>query len=265
MPPIIQIAPLPKSGNKNINMSKSKIEWTGRTWNPVTGCTKYSAGCANCYAEKMSQRQQAMGNAKYVNGFKLTLHYKALNEPYTWKKPYKVFVCSMSDLFHKDVPEEFIDKVLAVIGDNHQHTFQILTKRVERMATYFKNRAVPSNLWVGVTVENADVKHRIECLREVATSQRFLSIEPLLGELGDLDLTGISWIIVGGESGNCARPMAELWVLDIKRQADANGIPFFFKQWGSWGSDGIKRGAKANGKLLQGKIVQNVPEDNATE
>ena len=244
---------------------ETKIEWTDKTWNPATGCTKHSEGCANCYAERDCKRLQAMGRTKYANGFKLTLHPEALKEPYTWKKPCKVFVCSMGDLFHKDVPKDFIDKVLKVIEDNPQHTFQMLTKREKNMAAYFKGRAVPSNLWVGVTVENADVKHRIDCLREVPTSNRFLSIEPLLGELGDLDLTGINWIIVGGESGKNARPMAETWVLDIKRQADANGIPFFFKQWGAWGRDGVKRSVKANGKLLQGKIVQNMPKDDITE
>ena len=246
-------------------MKKTKIDWTKQTWNPVTGCTKHSAGCANCYALMMAERLKAMGNAKYANGFKLTLHPEALNEPYTWKEPTIVFICSMSDLFHKDVPKDFIDKVLKVIEDNPQHTFQMLTKRAKDMAAYFKDRAVPSNLWVGVTVENADVKHRIDCLREVPTPKRFLSIEPLLGELGNLDLTGINWIIVGGESGPSARPMAETWVLDIKRQAEAKGIPFFFKQWGTWGQDGVKRSAKANGKLLQGKIVQNMPKDDVTE
>ena len=246
-------------------MKKTKIDWTKQTWNTVTGCTKHSAGCENCYALLMAERLKAMGNAKYANGFKLTLHPEALNEPYTWKKPTIVFICSMSDLFHKDVPKDFIDKILKVIEDNPQHTFQMLTKRAKDMAAYFKDRAVPSNLWVGVTVENADVKHRIDCLREVPTPKRFLSIEPLLGELGDLDLTGINWIIVGGESGPSARPMAETWVLDIKRQADANGIPFFFKQWGAWGRDGVKRSVKANGKLLQGKIVQNMPKDDITE
>lgn len=244
---------------------KTKIDWTDRTWNPATGCTKHSAGCANCYAERDCKRLQAMGRAKYANGFKLTLHPEALKEPYSWKEPTNAFVCSMGDLFHEDVPEHFIDEIIKVIEDNHLHTFQILTKREKRLAAYFKDRAVPSNLWVGVTVENADVKHRIDCLREVPTSNRFLSIEPLLGELGDLDLTGINWIIVGGESGKNARPMAETWVLDIKRQADANGIPFFFKQWGAWGRDGVKRRVKANGKLLQGKIVQNMPKDDITE
>ena len=246
-------------------MKKTKIDWTKQTWNTVTGCTKHSAGCENCYALVMAERLKAMGNAKYGNGFKLTLHPEALNEPYTWKEPTIVFICSMSDLFHKDVPKDFIDKILKVIEDNPQHTFQMLTKRAKNMSAYFKNRAVPSNLWVGVTVENADVKQRIDCLREVPTPKRFLSIEPLLGELGDLDLTGINWIIVGGESGKDARPMAETWVLDIKRQADANGIPFFFKQWGTWGQDGVKRSVKANGKLLQGKIVQNMPKDDVTE
>ena len=240
-------------------MRTTKIEWTERTWNPVTGCTKLSEGCVHCYAEVMSRRLYAMGNAKYTNGFKSTIHYDALKEPLAWKKPSTIFVCSMSDLFHKDVPFEFIDKVLKVIEDTPQHNYQILTKRAERMAEYFETRNIPQNAWVGVTVECKQTKARIDCIRNLNASVKFLSCEPLLEDLGDLCLQGINWIIVGGESGAQARPMKEEWVLNIKRQADANNIPFFFKQWGTWSKDGIKGNKKINGKLLQGKIVQNMP------
>ncbi len=240
-------------------MRTTKIEWTERTWNPVTGCTKLSVGCAHCYAEVMARRLCAMGNAKYANGFKSTIHYDVLEEPLTWKKPSTIFVCSMSDLFHKDVPFEFIDEVFKVIEDTPHHNYQILTKRAERMAEYFYARNVPRNAWIGVTVECKETKARIDCIRNLNASVKFLSCEPLLEDLGDLCLQGINWIIVGGESGAQARPMKEEWVLNIKRQADANSIPFFFKQWGTWSKDGIKGNKKTNGKLLQGVIVQNMP------
>ena len=241
-------------------MRTTKIEWTERTWNPVTGCTKLSEGCAHCYAEVMSRRLCAMGNPKYVNGFKSTTHLEALKEPFNWKKPSTIFVCSMSDLFHKDVPFEFIDKVFRVIEETPQHNYQILTKRAERMAEYFETRNIPQNAWVGVTVECKQTKARIDCIRNLNASVKFLSCEPLLEDLGDLCLQGINWIIVGGESGAQARPMKEEWVLNIKRQADANNIPFFFKQWGTWSKDGVKGNKKINGKVLQGRIVQNMPD-----
>ena len=241
-------------------MKTTKIEWTERTWNPVTGCTKQSEGCAHCYAEVMSRRLCAMGNPKYANGFKSTTHLEALKEPFNWKKPSTIFVCSMSDLFHKDVSFEFIDKVFSVIKDTPQHNYQILTKRAERMAEYFETRKIPHNVWIGVTVENEDTKYRIDHIRHLDATVKFLSCEPLLGDLGELNLDGINWIIVGGESGSQARPMKEEWVLNIKRQADANNIPFFFKQWGTWGSDGIKRNKHANGKMLQGEIIQQMPK-----
>lgn len=241
-------------------MRTTKIEWTERTWNPVTGCTKQSEGCAHCYAEVMSRRLCAMGNPKYANGFKSTTHLEALKEPFNWKKPSTIFVCSMSDLFHKDVPFEFIDKVFSVIKDTPQHNYQILTKRAERMAEYFKTRKIPHNAWVGVTVENEETKSRIDYIRHLDATVKFLSCEPLLGDLEELNLDGINWIIVGGESGSQARPMKEEWVLNIKRQADANNIPFFFKQWGTWSKDGVKGNKKINGKLLEGVIVQNMPQ-----
>ena len=243
-------------------MRTTKIEWTERTWNPVTGCTKLSEGCVHCYAEVMSRRLYAMGNAKYTNGFKSTIHHDALKEPLGWKKPSIIFVCSMSDLFHKDVPFEFIDEVFKVIEGTPQHTYQILTKRAERMAEYFETRNIPQNAWVGVTVECKQTKARIDCIRNLNACVKFLSCEPLLEDLGNLCLQGINWIIVGGESGAQARPMKEEWVLNIKRQAEANNIPFFFKQWGTWSKDGVRGNKKVNGKLLQGKIVQNMPDIN---
>lgn len=242
-------------------MSTTKIEWTDATWNPVTGCTKTSEGCAHCYAEVMARRLKAMGTEKYKNGFKVTLHEDALNEPKKWHKPRNIFVCSMSDLFHKDVPFEFVDKVIQVIKDTPQHRYQLLTKRAERMKDYFMTREVPKNVWVGVTVEVQTSKSRIDALRTIKNAPiRFLSCEPLLEDLGELDLTGIDWIIVGGESGLQARPMKEEWVKGIKAQCDAANKAFFFKQWGTWGSDGVKRDKHKNGKLLDGKVCQAMPE-----
>ena len=243
-------------------MRTTKIEWTERTWNPVTGCTKLSEGCAHCYAEVMSRRLCAMGNPKYANGFKSTIHHEALKEPFNWKKPSTIFVCSMSDLFHKDVPFEFIDKVFRVIEETPQHNYQILTKRAERMAEYFETRNIPHNAWIGVTVENKETKYRIDHIRHLDATIKILSCEPLLGDLEELNLNGINWIIVGGESGSQARPMKEEWALNIKKQADVSNIPFFFKQWGTWSKDGVKGSKKLNGKLLQGKIVQNMPNIN---
>lgn len=241
-------------------MKTTKIEWTDKTWNPVTGCTKHSAGCLHCYAEVMSRRLCAMGIKKYAREFKVTLHEDCLAEPLKWKKSHTIFVCSMSDLFHKDVPDSFLDRVMATIRATPQHRYQLLTKRAERMARYFSKRSVPENAWLGVTVENSDVKYRIDLLRKIKTnSVRFLSCEPLVGDLGEMDLTGIDWVIVGGESGPQARPMKESWVFSIKKQADRQKALFFFKQWGTWGSDGIKRSKHANGKKLKGHIYQEIP------
>ena len=240
-------------------MKTTKIEWTDKTWNPITGCSKISAGCINCYAEVMARRLQAMGQDKYLNGFKLTLHKEVLGQPLQWKKPHTIFVCSMSDLFHKDVPDEFINKVISVIKLTPQHRYQLLTKRADRMAEYFKNHAIPDNVWLGVTVENQSAKDRIEFLRDLDATVRFLSCEPLLENLGKLNLTNIDWVIVGGESGVSARPMKEEWVLSIKEQAENQGSTFFFKQWGTWGSDGIKRNKHENGKLIKGEVCQAMP------
>ena len=241
-------------------MATSKIEWTDKTWNPVTGCTKQSEGCRNCYAEVMARRLKGMHKPKYKNGFALTLHPEDLDEPKKWRTRSMVFVCSMGDLFHKDVPFDFVDKVMQTISETPQHRYQILTKRAERMAEYFATRKAPANAWLGVTVEDETTKFRMEYLKKIPASVHFLSCEPLLSDLGEMSLEGIEWVIVGGESGVKARPMQESWVLNIKRQANAEKVPFFFKQWGTWGQDGIKRNKKANGKLLQGKVIQNMPK-----
>lgn len=240
-------------------MAQTKIEWTDRTWNPVTGCTKQSEGCVHCYAETMSRRLKAMGQKKYANGFQLTIHQDALSEPYNWRGGHIVFVCSMADLFHKDVPYAFIDKVMDVIRETPQHIYQILTKRAERMEDYFLHRSVPGNAWLGVTIENQDVKYRIEHLSRIDAKIHFLSCEPLLEDLETMKLDNIQWIIVGGESGFHARPMKEEWAINILHQARKQHIPFFFKQWGTWGSDGIKRNKHANGKLILGEVIQEYP------
>lgn len=240
-------------------MRTTKIEWTDKTWNPITGCTKKSAGCVHCYAETMARRLQAMRLEKYRNGFELTLHEGSLSEPFKWKKPHNIFVCSMSDLFHEKVPFDFVDKIMETILNTPQHRYQILTKRSERMVDYFNSRPVPQNVWLGVTVECQTSKPRIDHLRSLNASVRFLSCEPLLENLGDLNLEGIDWVIVGGESGREARPMLLDWVINIERQVEQQGAAFFFKQWGTWGSDGIKRSKHANGKLLQGRIIQEMP------
>lgn len=237
----------------------TKIEWTDKTWNPITGCSKLSSGCVHCYAETMSRRLKAMGLDKYRNGFDVTLHPEDLEMPLRWKKGHNIFVCSMSDLFHKDVPFEFVDKVIDVIQRTPQHRYQLLTKRAERMAEYFSQHVVPVNVWLGVTVECQISRYRIDLLKQVDASIRFLSCEPLLEDLGDLDLQGVDWVIVGGESGSQARPMKEEWVMSLKKQVEDAGAAFFFKQWGTWGSDGVKRNKWLNGKKLNGEVVQEMP------
>lgn len=244
-------------------MRTTKIEWTERTWNPVTGCSKVSEGCAHCYAETMARRLHAMGLNKYRNGFRTTLHQEALREPFSWITPCTIFVCSMSDLFHTDVPFEFIDQVLDVIRRTPQHRYQLLTKRAERMAEYFMTRQVPRNAWIGVTVECQSSMHRIDALRDIQHAPvRFLSCEPLLEDLPNLNLQDIDWVIVGGESGVSGRPMKPEWVKSIQQQAKEQNTAFFFKQWGTWGEDGVKRSKTKNGKLLDGKVVQQMPRIN---
>ena len=238
----------------------SRIEWTERTWNPVTGCTKISPGCKHCYAENMSHRLKAMGTAGYENGFKLTVHPNRLAEPLKRKKPTIYFVNSMSDLFHKQVPSSFINEVFEVIRSCPQHNFQILTKRPKRMAQYFQTRTVPLNCWLGTSIE--DKKYgvpRIDLLREVPAKIRFLSIEPLLEDLGTINLRDIHWVIVGGESGPKARPMQPEWVENIRVQCHDQGASFFFKQWGGWGADGVKRSKAENGRLLNGRTWDEMP------
>jgi protein gp37 len=238
-----------------------KIEWTEHTWNPSAGCTKISSGCQNCYAETMATRLQAMGVKGYENGFKFNPVPSRLNDPYKRKKPTVFFVNSMSDIFHKDMPDKYLDKIFDVIENTPQHTYQILTKRADRMKNYFLKRPAPKNIWLGVTVDNKkDGISRIDNLRNIEASVLFLSIEPLLEDLGKINLSNISWVIVGGESGNKARPMDKEWVLNIKRQCEEMDVAFFFKQWGTWGADKVKRNKKINGKELDGKIWQQYPD-----
>jgi len=241
-------------------MGRSKIEWTEATWNPMTGCTKVSAGCKNCYAETMAKRLQAMGTRGYENGFNFSIMPERLKYPYTIKKPTRFFVNSMSDLFHEEASFEYIDQIFQVMEETPQHQYQILTKREGRLEEYFRTRKAPKNVWLGVTVENKKSRNRIDVLRNIETGIRFLSLEPLLEELGKLDLTNIDWAIVGGESGAKARPMDPEWAINIKKQCDEQSVSFFFKQWGTWGADGVRRSKKNNGRLLQGKEWNEYPE-----
>jgi protein gp37 len=240
----------------------SKIEWTEQTWNPTTGCDKVSAGCKYCYAEIMAKRLQAMKTPGYDNGFKLSMMSERLSQPLKRKKPTTFFVNSMSDLFHHEIPDDYLDQVFNVIRQTPQHRYQILTKRAERLPVYFKKHPIPENVWLGVTVENINEGlPRIDLLREVSASIRFLSVEPLLEDLGKIDFTGIHWVIVGGESGSKARKMEASWVENIKIQCENQGILFFFKQWGTWGADGAKRNKKKNGRVLQGKTWDEMPAE----
>ena len=232
--------------------SKSSIEWTESTWNPLTGCTKISPGCKNCYAERMANRLKSMGSPNYARGFKLTLHERALEIPLRWKKPQMIFVNSMSDLFHEDVPLEFIKKVFNVMQKASWHTFQILTKRSTRLFTFSNEVCWPENVWMGVSVELKEYQYRIDNLRNTDAQIKFISFEPLLGPMPSTDLRGIDWVIVGGESGPRARPIEEEWVIQIRDQCISNDIPFFFKQWG-----GFRK--KENGRVLQGRTWDQVP------
>lgn len=240
-------------------MGKSKIEWTEATWNPMTGCNKVSSGCKNCYAETMAKRLQAMGTPGYENGFEFSMMPERLRYPYNVKKSIRFFVNSMSDLFHEEADFGYIDQIFDVMRDTPQHQYQILTKRENRLADYFQNRTAPDNVWLGVTVENQKSKKRIDILRKIKAGVLFLSLEPLLEDLGSLDLSNIDWAIVGGESGSKARPMDPEWAINIKKQCDKQEVSFFFKQWGTWGADGVKRSKKNNGRLLQGKEWNEYP------
>jgi protein gp37 len=233
-------------------MAQSSIEWTEMTWNPTTGCTKISAGCKFCYAEVMSRRLQAMGQPKYKNGFIITLHPETLNIPYSWKKPKVVFVNSMSDLFHKDVPLEYIQEVFQVMRENPMHTFQVLTKRADILAKYSPLLEWTPNIWMGVSVENLKVADRIDDLRNTGAFIKFLSLEPLIGPLPHINLHNINWVIVGGESGHGARPMKKDWALDIRNQCHAANVKFFFKQWGGFHK-------KKAGRELEGKYYNEMP------
>ena len=219
-----------------------KIEWTEQTWNPSSGCTKISSGCKNCYAEMMAFRLQAMGVEGYENGFNFNIVPGRLNDPYKRKKPTVYFVNSMSDIFHQEMPDFYLDKIFEVIEETPQHTYQILTKRAARMLEYFSQRVIPENIWLGVTVENRkEGLPRVDKLRQLQANVLFLSVEPLLEDLGKINLENIDWVIVGGESGPKARPMEKGWVLNIKHQCEEHEVAFFFKQWGTWGADKVKR------------------------
>lgn len=240
----------------------SGIEWTEATWNPTTGCDRVSPGCDNCYALTLAKRLKAMGSEKYQQdgnprtsgpGFKLTVHPDSLDLPRSWRQPRTVFVNSMSDLFHPDVPLDFIKRVFEVMADTPRHTYQILTKRSQRLRQIASDLGWPRNVWMGVSVENGKYQFRIDHLRDVPVSVRFLSLEPLLGPLPDLNLDGVHWVIVGGESGPGARPMAPAWAAEIRDQCAEAGVPFFFKQWGG-------RTPKAGGRLLDGQMYDGIPD-----
>jgi len=230
----------------------SSIEWTQSTWNPVTGCTKISPGCAHCYAERMAKRLQAMGQERYRNGFRVTLQPDVVELPLRWKRPRMIFVNSMSDLFHKDVPAEFVARCFAVMERASWHTFQVLTKRPERALELAPHLPWPRNLWMGTSVENARYVTRIGSLIQIPASIRFLSLEPLLGPIPELPLAGIHWVIVGGESGPGARPMARLWITQIRDRCLGHGVPFFFKQWG-----GVNKSRA--GRELDGRTWDSFP------
>ncbi len=230
----------------------SGIEWTEATWNPVTGCTKVSPGCKHCYAERMAVRLQAMGQPNYADGFRLTLQPHMLEVPLRWKRPQTIFVNSMSDLFHDDVSAEYIREVFGVMANAHWHRFQVLTKRASRLAAVAPELSWPPNVWMGVSVESSRYRGRIGSLRSTSAQLKFLSLEPLLGPLPDLDLAGIDWVIVGGESGPGARPMDPTWVTDIRDQCRYARVPFFFKQWGG-------RNKKKTGRVLEGRVWSQMP------
>ena len=234
-------------------MAQSSIEWTEMTWNPTTGCDKISQGCKFCYAEIMSKRLQSMGIEKYKDNFEVRIHPESLSAPYTWRKSKVVFVNSMSDLFHKDVPLSFIQEVFTVMRNNPQHVFQVLTKRADRLFELNKSLKWTHNIWMGVSVEDENNIGRIDFLRKTGAKVKFLSLEPLLGPLHNLNLKKIDWVIAGGESGHKPRPMKTEWVLDIQEQCQKKEVAFFFKQWGG-------KNKKKNGRILNGKTYDEMPE-----
>ena len=236
---------------------KSPIQWTDATWNPSTGCSKVSPGCKNCYAERLSQRLQKMGNPKYEHGFRFTLHKNTLDLPLKWKKPRKIFVNSMSDLFHESMPEDFLEKCFKTMEKADWHVFQVLTKRPHRMLSFTKAYGeIPDHIWLGTSVELAMYNLRIEILKQVQAKTKFISFEPLLGQIGDVDLSGISWAIVGGESGPNHRPVREEWIREIRKNCQLQGVAFFFKQWGG-------RTAKSGGRVLDGVEWNEYPKDHS--
>jgi protein gp37 len=239
-------------------MARSKIEWTETTWNPVTGCTRISSGCTNCYAYRMAKRLQAVGNVRYKNGFKLTLHEDLVSAPLVWKKPRLIFVNSMSDLFHEDIPFAFIKRVFSTMKTAEKHTFQVLTKRSPRLSELAPRLDWPPNVWMGVTVESEDCTPRIKDLLKVPSSVRFVSFEPLLGPIDNVDLNGIDWAIVGGESGPGARPMKKQWVTAIHDRCDDSDVAFFFKQWGGTNK-------KRTGRLLDDRTWDDMPRVTHTQ
>lgn len=238
-------------------MNKTKIQWTEMTWNPITGCTKISDGCMNCYAARMAKRLKAMGNPRYINEFNVTVHKDLLEVPLDIKQPRMIFVNSMSDLFHKDVPDDVIIKVFETMNKAHWHTFQVLTKRPERVLAMDQAGLLKwsSNIWMGTTVENDKYVDRIDKLRKTKANIKFLSCEPLLGSLKDISLEEIDWVIVGGESGPKSREMEKEWVLELKELCEKDGVAFFFKQWG-----GINK--KKSGRLLDGKTYDDYPSND---
>ena len=244
----------PRIGKDEPMSTNTSIEWTESTWNPITGCTKISPGCKHCYAERMALRLQAMGQPNYRNGFAVTVHEHVLGLPLQWRKPQSIFVNSMSDIFHEDVDECFIQRCFDVMRRAHWHRFQVLTKRSSRLLEMDPNLEWAPNIWMGVTVESEECLSRIDDLRQTRASTKFLSLEPLLGPLGKLDLDGIDWVIAGGESGIGARPIDPQWVSDIRDKCIASGVPFFFKQWGGTNK-------KKNGRLLNGRIWDETPTE----
>ena len=253
-------------------MSETQIEWTDATWNPVAGCSVISAGCTNCYAMEMARRLEAMGIEKYAGltrkSGKRTVwkgivreDWSALDIPVRWKRPKKIFVNSMSDLFHEGVSDRFIKEVWAVMKRTSHHHYQILTKRPERMAAFVRKhvKEIVPNVWLGTSIENADHVARAEALKKVPAAIRFISFEPLIGPIGDIDLAGIHWAIVGGESGRSARPIREEWIDDVYEQCVRHNTAFFFKQWGTWGKDNKKRSKKANGRVYRGQTWDDMP------
>jgi protein gp37 len=238
-------------------MARTRIEWTEVTWNPVTGCTKISPGCQHCYAERMAARLKAMGNVNYADGFRLTLQPHMLERPLEWKKPQMIFVNSMSDLFHRDVPNEYILKVIEVMHQAHWHQFQVLTKRADRLEEVNSLIAWPDNVWMGVSIEDQARAFRADHLRRTGAGVKFLSLEPLIGPVNTIDLSGIDWVIVGGESGPRCRPMEKEWVIALRDQCVRENVPFFFKQWG--GVNKKKAGRELDGRKWSQMAVVDQP------